>query len=99
MFKEQQTRLGIHFSFLGLVGALFIFYEFAKDWTVKKHMPHLLVDNVRHFKWLWLVAFLHILIIDVFEKLEEKGYKEESTILRWALPLISIKFFSDYLFV
>lgn len=96
---KEHTRIGIHFILYGLVSSFLIFYELGKDWTAKKHMPQALIDNHRHFKWVWLFLFLQALIIDATEKLEEKGMKEEQVLLRWTLPLISVKFFADYLFV
>ena len=96
---KTHTRIGIHFIIYGIVSSFLILYEFGKDWTMKKYMPQELLNNHRHFKWVWLFLFLQALIMDVTEKLEEKEMKAEQTLIRWTLPLISIKFFADYLFV
>ena len=92
-------RIAIHFICLGLMSTSLLFYELGKDWTVKKHMPQGLLDHHHSFKWIWLLLFLQALIIDATEKLGEKKMIIEQSIIRWILPLISIKFFADYLFI
>lgn len=96
---KEHTRIGLHFMVFGLVSTLLLFYELGKDWTVKKHLPQSFLEHHHYFKFVWLFLFLQALVIDTTEKLGDKGMKTEQTIIRWSLPLLSIKFFADYLFI